>query len=208
MVRRIDGRAIGAFFAEEFAEPIGADVHLGLADRRDEARLSSPRDPQFLPATPPGSLAERVLASIGQPTTEDFDSWAVRSHPAFAAANGRGLARLMAVIAKRGALEGRRFLSPEIVAEAGSSQVFQQCPLMGWLNMGLGFGLNSDFFPLPTPTTIGWGAAGGSWALADPETGLSLGYAPNNFDAPQTGDARLQNLGRAFRSVALRLQAR
>ncbi len=55
------------------------------------------------------------------------------------------------------------------------------------------------------PTAMAWGDQGGSWAVADPSTGLSLGYAPNNFDAPVLDDRRLMNLGRAFHSVATKL---
>lgn len=37
VVRRIDGRTLGAYFREEIAAPLGADFHIGL-DARDDAR--------------------------------------------------------------------------------------------------------------------------------------------------------------------------
>jgi len=205
IVRRIDGRMPGVFFAEEIAGPIGADVHLGLADRADEARLSRPKVPAPGPAPDPTTLFGRIRRSVAPPAPEDRGSWAILSGPSSALANGRGLARMMAVFANRGTLDNHRVLSEEIVAEAGRSQAFEKCPLMGWLNMGLVFGLHSDPYPLPMPTAMAWGGQGGSWAVADPSTGLSLGYAPNNFDAPVLDDRRLMNLGRAFHSVATKL---
>ncbi|HRE02137.1 MAG TPA: serine hydrolase domain-containing protein, partial [Ilumatobacteraceae bacterium] len=35
VVRRITGRSLGTFFAEEIAGPLGADFHIGLAPEHD-----------------------------------------------------------------------------------------------------------------------------------------------------------------------------
>jgi CubicO group peptidase (beta-lactamase class C family) len=204
IVQQVDGRPAGAFFADEIAGPIGADFQLGLTDPAERDRLTLPTNGNR-PSVGGDGLAARILRSIGPAGPEGRGSWPSLSSPGTAITNGRGLARLMAVFANRGELDGRRFLSADLVAEAGRSQVFQQCPLMGWLSMGLGFGLHSDPYPLPTPTTMAWGGAGGSWGVADPACGLSLGYAPNNFAAPVGGDARLTTIGRAFRRTAREL---
>ena len=47
IVRRVSGRSLGTFFAEEIARPLGADFHIGLADA-DHARVS-----KLIPAPAP-----------------------------------------------------------------------------------------------------------------------------------------------------------
>ena len=44
VVRRVDGRSVGRFFAEEIARPVGADFHIGLAAEHDSrvARVIPP----------------------------------------------------------------------------------------------------------------------------------------------------------------------
>src|SRR5262249_22895518 len=36
VVRRVDGRSVGRFFADEIAGPLGADFHIGLGPEHDE----------------------------------------------------------------------------------------------------------------------------------------------------------------------------
>ena len=95
--------------------------------------------------------------------------------------NGRGLARIGSVVASGGEVGGRRYLSREIVTEAGREQSFKHDEVLGPLRLGLGFGLDSDGFPAPTPTTMHWGGLGGSFLTMDPASGLACGYAPNQL---------------------------
>ena len=43
IVRRITGRSVGEFFAEEVARPLGADFHIGLAAEHDRRVTRSSR---------------------------------------------------------------------------------------------------------------------------------------------------------------------
>jgi CubicO group peptidase (beta-lactamase class C family) len=88
---------------------------------------------------------------------------------------------MCAIPAMGGELDGVRYLSRRMIEQATTEQAYGECPLLGWTKFGLGFGLNSERWPYPSPTTFGWGGKGGSWALMDPKAAVSFGYAPNNF---------------------------
>jgi hypothetical protein len=60
--------------------------------------------------------------------------------------------------------------------------------------------MNSIGFRYPSPTTIGRGGTGGSWAIMDPKAGVSLGYVPNDFSIEPNGviDPRQSPIGKAL----------
>ena len=188
LIRRVDGRRPAQFFREEIADKAGVDFQIGLRSRADLTRLAT-ITPLPMGAPPPaGSLLERLLLANGPPPP--LDSWKALSAEVPAGAglgNGRSIARGGAILAMGGELDGVRYLSAATVREAGTAQVYGECPYLGWLKCGLGFGLDSDEYPMPSPTSMGWGGVGGSWAVMDPKAGVSLGYAPNNWSVEWDG---------------------
>ena len=90
-----------------------------------------------------------------------------------------------------------------MVEEAGRGQAYEECPYLGWVNFGLGFGCDSPKYHLACPTTFGWGGVGGSWALMDPKAGVSLGYAPNNWSVEWDGIIDPRHIGFADALEAL-----
>jgi CubicO group peptidase (beta-lactamase class C family) len=105
--------------------------------------------------------------------------------------NGRSIARIGAMMAMGGELDGRRYLSRETIQEAGSEQSFMDDRLLGWCRYGLGFGLDSEYFPASTPTSMHWGGFGGSLATMDPATGMSAGFAPNRLRVEDKPDGKI-----------------
>lgn len=198
LVRRIDGRPFRQFFLEELAHRAGADIQIGLTSTAELLRLATVRMPDNV-AYPEG-LARQVMS-----TFVDFDhkTWTFQSSAdpgGSGMANGRSIARICAIPAMRGQLDGVRYLSADLVDQVGLEQAYGHCPLMGWIRWGLGFGLHSKEFPAPSESCFHWGGFGGSWGVMDPVAGVSLGYAPNNFlFAPV--DPRLVRIGRALRQV-------
>ncbi len=95
------------------------------------------------------------------------------------------MARLCALPACGGALEGRTLISRTLIDEARREQWAGADPVMGRIRYGLGFGLDSDDFPAPTPTTFHWGGHGGHWALMDPVTRVSAAYVTNHSLLPE-----------------------
>jgi CubicO group peptidase (beta-lactamase class C family) len=187
LIRRVDGRKPRQFFREEIASKIGADFQLGVTAEGDIARMATLSIPAG--AFSADGLAPKLLTSIDltDVLTGDFDllAWWSREDPGgLGLGNGRSIARLCSIVACDGEVDGVRILSPEILAEAAKEQAYAQCPYLGWLRIGLGLALDSKEFPAPTPTTMHWGGAGGSWACIDPKTTVSAGYAPNNWIIP------------------------
>ena len=183
IVRRVDGRRPAQFFREEIAEPAGIDMQIGLRDEAERQRTAQAWS--LVPAAPLRSgnpVAERAYQSVVDgplPNSWEYQSCEQPSGNAYG--NGRSIARMCAIPACGGVLDGVRYLSPALVDEATRQQVFAEDPFFGPLSMGLGFGLDSEGFPAPTPTSFHWGGAGGSLACGDQTSGVSFGYAMNNF---------------------------
>jgi CubicO group peptidase (beta-lactamase class C family) len=124
--------------------------------------------------------------------------------------NGRSIARICAILAMGGELDGKRYLSKGMVEEASREQVYDDDPFMGTISLGLGYGLHSAEFPAPTPTSFHWGGYGGSWGVMDPKTGISLGYAPNRLIVDMRGGkyrlgARLNRFAFALEKLSVHL---
>ena len=202
VLRRVDGRKPAQFFREEIAGPLDCDFHMALTDPAEMARLAELRPPLPGDLPPAGSLLSKLVTSVSQ---GDRGSWLARSSDVPAGngvANGRAIARLTSIMAMQGTLNGRTWLSADLARASATQQAYGQCPYLDWVAFGLGFGLSSDAFAYPSPTTYGWGGFGGSWALMDPATGVSLGYAPSNFSIwGYRVDPRLARIGEALSQV-------
>jgi CubicO group peptidase (beta-lactamase class C family) len=182
LIRRVDGRRPAQFFREEIAEKIGADFQIGLSSKSDLSRVAELKWAANPAPFPPGSLADRSANSVLPPA--DPLSWEARSAEGFSGngyANGRSIAQVCSIMALGGTVGGRRYLSREMIEEASKEQVYAEDAGFGWIRMGLGLGLHSNYFPAPTTTCFHWGGYGGSWACMDPKIGVSLGYACNNL---------------------------
>jgi CubicO group peptidase (beta-lactamase class C family) len=184
IIRRVDGRRPAQFFREEIAEPAGVDLQIGLR-APDELERVAPVCYLKPPALRTGEgdpLLRRLFMSVVPPA--DPAAWEQRHYEGPSGngyANGRALARLAAIMANGGALDGVRYLSKPLVDEATREQVFATDPLFGPLHMAMGLAVDGETFPAPTATSFHWGGAGGSLIGGDQTSGLSFGYTPNNF---------------------------
>jgi CubicO group peptidase (beta-lactamase class C family) len=207
LVRRTDGRTLGAFFREEVAEPLGAEFWIGLPESQ-EARVVEmiPPDPPLPLSAPPepGDPQFELRSALANPrvTQEIANTRAWRAAEVPAAngqANARGAARAMALLACGGAIDGVRLLRESSVATAITEQCYGRDLVLGPMRWGLGFMLASKDLPLsPNPRTFGHGGWGGSFALADCDARVSLAYVMNRMSPGTTGDKRLGRLLRAF----------
>ncbi|MGB2570422.1 serine hydrolase domain-containing protein [Micromonospora citrea] len=178
LVRRVDGRQVGRFLAEEIAGPWRLDLGFGLdtADQRRCADLSY-GDPQWPVRMlgEPGSLRARALgnpaggldvAVVNSPLWRGAQVPAVNLH-----ATASGLARLYAGLLAGGTLDGVRLFGPDLVAEATRTQYDGPDLLLDrrtcWT---LGMQREED-------GSWGMGGIGGSSAWADPERGYVFAYA-------------------------------
>jgi len=125
-------------------------------------------------------MRERLQPDLARLPEEE---WMADVMPgANAMTNARALARISAIIAGQGEVDGRRYLTPGAVEEVGREQRRGFDELMGaTMRRGLHFALSSGSFPAPTPTTVRWGGQGGSWVTMDPASGISAAYVPNRL---------------------------
>ena len=199
VVRRTSGRSLGAFFRDEIARPLDADLHIGLAAEHDArvAELVPPRADPLLQAAfarEPGSLLARALANPpADPRLTATRAWRGAEIPA---ANGHGnarsIARVYAALARGGALDGVTLCRPETLERASSvvasgPDLVLQIP-MHW---GLGYAVNaSKAFYGPNPRSYGHTGYGGSFGFADPDARLAVGYAMTRMAATLVGEPR------------------
>jgi CubicO group peptidase (beta-lactamase class C family) len=167
LVRRIDGRSLGAFLRDEVCAPLGLEFAVGLDARQraraveltglDTIRAGSASRPllyQKAMSNPPGALDAEVVNS------EKFRAAEI---PAI---NGHGTARGVAGL-YAALLEGR-LLSPALLADATTPQAagidLVMCgPERTW---GLGFSVDDDGFGMGgTGGSVGWASVVGDYAF-------------------------------------------
>jgi CubicO group peptidase (beta-lactamase class C family) len=94
------------------------------------------------------------------------------------------------------------------MVEAAATAHYEGEDLMwGIIRYGLGFGLDSDGYRAPTPTSFHWGGWGGSWGLMDIENEVSAGYAMNANRGNRREDLRQKRIWGALAEVMPTLNA-
>jgi CubicO group peptidase (beta-lactamase class C family) len=190
LIRRVDGRRPAQFVREEIAQKAGADFLIGLTEMSDLQRMAIPQMPQG--AFDQQGIAGKLYDTISLAEFGSIESLAAEMPSGNGYTNGRAIAKACAIVANGGTVDGTRFLSAPTIAAAGTEQAYGQCPYLGWIKLGLGFGIDSKEFPAPSPTSMHWGGFGGSMGVMDPRTGVSFGYAPNNFVVPSVTNGQLE----------------
>ncbi|MFE3635206.1 serine hydrolase domain-containing protein [Streptomyces cellostaticus] len=216
LIRRITGRPVGDWIAEEIAAPTGAELWLGLPDAEQErvgrvGPVEAPQASGTLRTRPkravseayadPGSLTRRAFAAITPLPDENAPAYRAAALPASnGIATADGLARFYASLI--GEVDGgTRLFTPATVElaraerSAGPDRV-----LVVATRFGLGHMLHGSASPLLSPGSFGHPGRGGSLAFADPETGVAFGYVTNGFRKSVTADPRAQALVRAVRA--------
>ncbi|MDQ0961245.1 CubicO group peptidase (beta-lactamase class C family) [Streptomyces sp. B4I13] len=217
LMRRITGRPVGEWIADEIARPLGADLWLGLpAARRGRAgrvgKVEAPAQTGALRTRPkpavtaayadPASLTRRAFAAITPLPDENDAAYRAAALPASnGIATADGLARFYASLI--GEVEGGvRLLRPETVELArGEQSSGPDRVLVVNTRFGLGPMLHGTASPLLSPGAFGHPGRGGALGLADPESGIAFAYVTNGFRTSVTADPRAQALLRALRTA-------
>lgn len=194
LFRRIEGRSIKQFVAEEIAGPIGADFTIGLPAGQEHrtAELVPP------PASPvdPATFTPAQIAALGNPPLRAgfamTPEWRAADLPS---ANGHGTARALASIYARLIAPEGGLVSPATLAKATARQIRNVDLVLGIeCDWAAGFLRNSSGVFGPVEATIGHTGWGGSFAVGDPESGLTMAYTMNRMDANLRDDARAKAL--------------
>jgi CubicO group peptidase (beta-lactamase class C family) len=202
VVRRVTGRSIGRFLADEIVGPLDLELWIGLpaAEQARCARLIPPEGglPSLAELLGAESLAARVMSGPSNLFAYD-EMWnraevrAAEMPSSNGVASARALARLYAALV--GEVDGVRLLAPETVAAAcvvqadGPDRV-----LFVPSRFGSGFMLPPMLAPGCGARSFGHPGAGGCLGFADPEARLGFGYVTTKMKFEISGDERQQAL--------------
>lgn len=215
LVRRIDGRPLGIYWREIFAEPLSLDLWIGLPKEKN-ARAASvyaakasgpPIDPFYKTLAEPNSLQRRVFTSPrGLNAVSAMNDPANRAH-SLVSLGGIGsaetLGKFYALLANGGALGGERYFTAETISRmtttltSGPDRVF-----LVPTAFSAGFMKDSDESSAlifgPSASAFGHPGAGGSHAFADPENHLAFAYVMNQMEQQILPNEKALRLVRAI----------
>ncbi|MGW4033382.1 serine hydrolase domain-containing protein [Streptomyces sp. NPDC004838] len=219
LVRRVTGRTIGRWVAEEIARPLGLDFWIGLPD--EEAHRAGRIGPVDEPPAVdggglrlrpkqavseayrnPDSLTRRAFGAITPLPDENDPAYRAAELPASGGVStARALARFYA--ATIGEVDGgpRLFAPATLTLARTEESAGPDRVLVVPTRFSLGFMLHGPAAPLLGPGSFGHPGRGGSLGFADPESGIALGYVTNGLRKGVTADPRAQALIRAVRSA-------
>ncbi|MEU9050415.1 serine hydrolase domain-containing protein [Streptomyces sp. NPDC048384] len=218
VIRRVSSRTPGRFFADEIATPLGLDFFIGLPteERNRVSRMVYQRPDVDLTTVPaesiPEELRELVAAwrdpnsfsnrayAVTDPAEIDFDSSEVQTAE-LPASNGigtaHGLARMYAALI--GEVDGVRLLTPKTLEAATKEQASGKDQVMLIPSrFSSGYMLPTETNPMTSTSAFGHTGRGGSLGFADPEHGITFGYAMNHIIGGST-DVRATSLVDAVR---------
>lgn len=195
VVRRITGKSIGQFFAEEIAGPLNADFHIGT-DETHFDRIGELIPPATGPAA--AAIGDSVAArTFRSPAINAADSatsgWRKAEIPA---ANGHGNARSVVRVQTAVANLGKAW-GVNLMSEVSARRVFEEqtngtdLVLGAPIVFGMGYGLSSPAMPMgPNKNIAYWGGWGGSTVVVDQDARLCVSYVMNRMEADLLGDLR------------------
>ena len=217
LVRRVTGMTLGTFFAKEIAQPLGLSIFIGTPEAEQE-RLATAILDVPAPATPEVAALQARLRELmndpslpitqsamfmhGQSLYDDLGGFLnlpkVRAAE-IPAANGsmdaRSLARMYAVLAEGGELDGVRLAAKESITLFGTKTFGGPSAITELSGLDLGdtwdmryaLGFEGDFGETPkpwrfgpNPGTFGHLGAGGQIGFADPEQRVAIGFLRNH----------------------------
>ena len=193
--RAVTGMGMRDLIREELAGPLNTDgLHLGRPPADSPTRAAQILAPQGTFSNPIFNFVAPRIASLqysgafgsmyfpGMKAVVQGDIPLLDSE--IPAANGvttaRGLAKMYGAIANGGSIDGRQFLSQELVAGlTGRPSLNPDRNIFVPLSFNLGY----HSLPLPPGFMPGFGHAGlaGSVGWADPASGLSFGFVHNRL---------------------------
>ncbi|MFE3224396.1 serine hydrolase domain-containing protein [Nocardia sp. NPDC059228] len=198
VVRRVTGKTLAQFVAEEIADPLDADFQIG-ARETDWPRIADVVAPPPLPfdltALPEDNLLRKTLGT--PPLDADAANTAPWRRADLGAYNGHGnarsLARIMSVIPRGGTVDDITLLTPATIELIFEEQSNGPDRVLGVpLRFGIGYGLpHKRLVPyIPDERICFWGGWGGSMVVMDLDRRMTITYAMNKMGAGLIGSPR------------------
>lgn len=192
--RRVDGRTMAAALREDLAIPFGLDLSIGIHEA-DFDRVPEIRKPPAPPLLGQIDAIKRAafLDRGSSPTQQGMAEWRKLEFPStHTHATAEALARLMAVVANGGRLNGTEVLGQMTLAKATRERIHGPDKVLPFtISWAAGFMRNEGLNIYgPGEMTVGHSGWGGSCVFADPETRLSGAYVMNRQSPHLIGDPR------------------
>ncbi len=216
VVRRVTGKSLKEFVAEEIAGPLGADFQIG-ASPADSGRIAPVVPPPPLPfdlaTMDPTSPVVRTFtgppvdaAAANTPEWRAADIGGANGH-----GNARSVARMLSAVTLGGEAGGVRLLSPEVIESIFEVQAEGVDLVLGVpLRFGIGYGLPEPATVpyIPTGRVCFWGGWGGSVIIMDLDRRMTFSYMMNRMAPGIIGSPRAESyLRAAYRALDVELPA-
>lgn len=197
VLRRANGRGVGAILREDFFGARGIDVHCGL--RADEiARAAFMTKPPRAPDHRKSRFTEiAFLKSWSAAGGVSREAWMAAEIPASNMhATAKGLAEIVHPLANRGAdTDGRQAIAPAALAEALRIRISGEDLVLPFdIAWAAGLMANTNGFFGPSASAFGHAGFGGSAVMIDPERRISAAYVMNRMSPYLAGDPRAVRL--------------
>jgi len=208
VIRRIDGRGLARFFAEEIADPMGADFTIG-APTENHARISDVTPP---PPPPPPEEIDPDSPMIKTFTGPVVDA-AVAHTPAWRAAtigaanghgNARSVAKIQAAMSNGGSAHGVELLSADTIEQVFDTQSDGVDLVLGLpMRFGLAYALPNPADPMGYNSghVCYWCGWGGSVVVNDLDNRITMAYVMNRMQAGLVGNDTSLALAAALREL-------
>lgn len=194
------------FFRREVTERLGVDYHIRLTEaERVRYRPNYDTEHFVRDANIAPDILPRFFAGMGDYmrvlTVEEQRAMPYK----LSGGTARGAARLFAFASMDGELDGIRVLSPRTIELMTEVQWHEKCAVWGTpMRTALGILVNDpEFFYIgPNPKAFGTAGAGGSFAMADRDNRLAVGYSLNRYwPALALGDRARTLIDAVYRSL-------
>lgn len=198
LVRRITGKSLKQFIADEIAGPLGADFRLGVPEH-DWPRTAEVIPPPLLPMDGLDPNSVMAKSFVGPPASAKVYMTPGFRNAEIGAANGfsnaRALARIGSLVSLNGTVDGKQYLSPAVIDRMLQEHIGGvDLVVANYLRFGLGVGLPEPrSFPwIPEGRLCFWGGWGGSIMIMDLDRRMTIGYAMNKMGLGSLGNENTQ----------------
>jgi CubicO group peptidase (beta-lactamase class C family) len=206
LVRRLSGKPLKTFVAEEIAGPLGADFQIGAIEA-DWDRIAPVTPPPPLPfdlasLDPDSPVYKTFTGPVADAGAANTPAWrraelgALNGH-----GNARSVARILRVLALGGTAGGVRLLSPDAIGLIFDEQSHGPDLVLGVpLRFGIGYALpETETVPyIPQGRACYWGGWGGSVILMDLDARTTISYMMNKMGPGIIGSDRSEAYVRAI----------
>lgn len=211
LIRRVSGKSVERFLLEDVAAPLGARFRWGVPATNQHLLANTIPDPAydsdetfavFNSQTPSGRALmlgpKRRLGTAMHKSINDSTYRQAVVASAGLQTDAASLARLYALLAQGGELDGCRLVSAESIAlfteeRFNGPDIYQP----QFMRVGLGYMLNrlgTDFEFCPSPSGFGHPGLGGATGFADPDAKVGFGFVPNQMVMAPGADPRAKLL--------------